>query len=156
MLEIPSSQLELWLTQYLWPFVRIGAALMTLPVFSGHYVPPRSRLVLAGALTVLIAPLLPLPSAAQIFSATGLVITVQQVVIGVAIGFALQIVFDSLAMGGQLLANSMGLSFAFNIDPLRGTGTPVPARPLITANSRSIACADGSSFATGPGFARIT
>jgi len=125
MLEIPSSQLELWLTQYLWPFVRIGAALMTLPVFSGHYVPPRSRLVLAGALTVLIAPLLPLPSAAQIFSATGLVITVQQVVIGVAIGFALQIVFDSLAMGGQLLANSMGLSFAFNIDPLRGTGTPV-------------------------------
>jgi len=28
-------------------------------------------------------------------------------------------------MGGQLLANSMGLSFAFNIDPLHGTGTPV-------------------------------
>jgi flagellar biosynthetic protein FliR len=28
-------------------------------------------------------------------------------------------------MGGQLLANTMGLSFAFNVDPLRGTGTPV-------------------------------
>jgi len=27
-------------------------------------------------------------------------------------------------MGGQLLANSMGLSFAFNVDPMRGTGTP--------------------------------
>ena len=52
-------------------------------------------------------------------------ITVQQIVIGVAIGFVLQIVFDALAMGGQLLANTMGLSFAFNVDPLRGTGTPV-------------------------------
>jgi flagellar biosynthetic protein FliR len=28
-------------------------------------------------------------------------------------------------MGGQLLANSMGLSFAFNVDPLRGASTPV-------------------------------
>jgi len=27
-------------------------------------------------------------------------------------------------MGGQLMANSMGLSFAFNVDPLRGTSTP--------------------------------
>ena len=26
-------------------------------------------------------------------------------------------------MGGQLLANSMGLSFAFNVDPLRGSST---------------------------------
>jgi flagellar biosynthetic protein FliR len=28
-------------------------------------------------------------------------------------------------MGGQLLANGMGLGFAFNVDPLRGTGTAV-------------------------------
>ncbi len=46
-------------------------------------------------------------------------------IIGVAVGFVLQIVFDALAMGGQLLANTMGLSFAFNVDPLRGTGAPV-------------------------------
>jgi flagellar biosynthesis protein FliR len=44
--------------------------------------------------------------------------------IGLALGFALQLVFDALALGGQLLANSMGLSFAFNVDPLRGSSTP--------------------------------
>ena len=44
--------------------------------------------------------------------------------IGVALGFALQILFDAVSMGGQLLANSMGLSFAFNVDPMRGTSTP--------------------------------
>jgi flagellar biosynthetic protein FliR len=59
------------------------------------------------------------------FSIQGLIITVQQLLIGVAIGFVLQVVFDALAMGGQLLANTMGLSFAFNVDPLRGTGAPV-------------------------------
>jgi flagellar biosynthesis protein FliR len=52
-------------------------------------------------------------------------VVIQQIVIGVAMGFALQLVFDALAMGGQLLSNSMGLGFAFNVDPLRGTGTPV-------------------------------
>jgi flagellar biosynthetic protein FliR len=59
------------------------------------------------------------------FSGAGLIVTLQQLLVGVAIGFVLQIVFDALAMGGQLLANTMGLSFAFNVDPLRGTGAPV-------------------------------
>jgi len=35
----------------------------------------------------------------------------------------LQVVFDALGLAGQLLANSMGLSFAFNVDPLRGSST---------------------------------
>jgi len=51
------------------------------------------------------------------------VIVAQQLLIGVALGFALQVVFDALGLAGQLLANSMGLSFAFNVDPLRGSST---------------------------------
>jgi hypothetical protein len=39
---------------------------------------------------------------------------------------------------------------------MRGTGTSVPCSPRITANSRSMACAEGSSLATGPGLDRIT
>lgn len=38
---------------------------------------------------------------------------------------------------------------------MRGTGTPVPARARMTLSSRSTACAEGSSFATGTGLARI-
>ena len=66
-----------------------------------------------------------MPPVSRRSPAPGLVITVQQIIIGVAIGFVLQIVFDALAMGGQLLANTMGLSFAFNVDPLRGASAPV-------------------------------
>jgi len=32
-------------------------------------------------------------------------------------------VFDAITLGGQLIANSMGLSYALTVDPVRGTGT---------------------------------
>ena len=37
-----------------------------------------------------------------------------------------------------------------------GTGTSLPASAPMTRNSRSMACAEGSSLATGPGLERIT
>jgi len=78
--------------------------------------------VLAAAITALVIPLVPPPAIAP-FSAQGFVVVAQQLLIGVAMGFALQVIFDSLGLAGQLLANSMGLSFAFNVDPLRGSST---------------------------------
>jgi flagellar biosynthetic protein FliR len=125
MISLTTGQIEAWMAAYLWPLLRIGACLMVAPVFGARFVPGRYRIILAGAVTLLIAPLLPAMPDVSPFSGQGLVITVQQLIIGVAIGFVLQIVFDALAMGGQLLANTMGLSFAFNVDPLRGASTPV-------------------------------
>jgi flagellar biosynthetic protein FliR len=123
-ITLTSGQIEGWIAAWLWPFLRIGACLMVAPVFGAGAVPARVRLVLAGAITLVVAPLVEQPDV-PMFSGAGVIIIVQQMVIGVAVGFVLQIVFDALAMGGQLLANTMGLSFAFNVDPLRGTGAPV-------------------------------
>ncbi len=123
MITLTTGQLEGWLAQLFWPFVRIGACLMVAPAFAAIAVPARIRVVLAGSIALLVAPLLPPPAIAP-FSAQGLVVTVQQIVIGAALGFALQIIFDAVSMGGQLLANSMGLSFAFNVDPMHGAETP--------------------------------
>jgi flagellar biosynthetic protein FliR len=124
MISISIGELEAWLIQYFWPFVRIGACLMVAPVVGAQFVPPRVRLIIAGAVTLLVAPLLPALEVRP-FSGEGLVITLHQVLIGAATGFVLQLIFDALAMGGQLLSNTMGLGFAFNVDPLRGAGTPV-------------------------------
>jgi flagellar biosynthesis protein FliR len=125
MISIAPGQIDAWLALYLWPFVRIGACLMVAPMFGAAFVPPRARIVLAGGITLVVAPLLPVVEGLTPFSAAGFIVTAQQAVIGVAIGFMLQVVFDALSMGGQLLSNSMGLSFAFNVDPLRGASTPV-------------------------------
>jgi flagellar biosynthetic protein FliR len=124
MISLTTGQLELWLAQYLWPFIRIGACFMMAPVFGAQFVPARVRLLLAAAVTLIVAPLVPPPQIAT-FSAAAIVVTIHQVIIGVATAFVLQLIFDALAMGGQLLSNSMGLGFAFNVDPLRGASTPV-------------------------------
>lgn len=124
MLALAPGQLEAWVAHAFFPFVRIGACLMVAPIFGARFVPARARLLLAVAVTALVLPLLP-PVPVKPLSVEGVVITVHQVLIGVATGFVLMVAFDALAMGGQLLANGMGLGFAFNVDPLRGTGTAV-------------------------------
>ncbi|HEU4486212.1 MAG TPA: flagellar biosynthetic protein FliR [Povalibacter sp.] len=124
MLSLSTGQLEAWLVQYFFPFIRIGACFMAAPVFAANFVPARVRLLLAGAVTIIIAPLMQAPDITP-FSLAGVIVTIQQIIIGLAIAFVLQLIFDALAMGGQLLSNTMGLGFAYNVDPLRGVGTPV-------------------------------
>jgi len=123
-INLDTNQLQHWIGALFWPFVRIGACLMIAPVFGASYVPKRLRVVLAGAITLAVAPLLPAVPDVALLSFDGVLITVQQLIIGAALSFALQLVFDALTLGGQLLANGMGLGFAFNLDPLRGVSTP--------------------------------
>jgi flagellar biosynthesis protein FliR len=122
MINLTTGQLEAWVAQAFFPFARIGACLMVAPVFGARFVPARTRILLAAAITALVVPMLPAPDIAP-FSGAGFVVVAQQLLIGVALGFALQVVFDALGLAGQVLANSMGLSFAFNVDPLRGSST---------------------------------
>lgn len=143
MLTIDIAQLEQWLGTALWPFLRIGACLMVAPLFGASYVPRRLRIVMAAALTLVVLPLMPRASLAPLLSADGVLITVQQVLIGVALGFVLQLVFDALALGGQLLANGMGLGFAFNMDPLRGVQTPALGQLYLVLGTLTFLALDG-------------
>jgi flagellar biosynthetic protein FliR len=140
---IELATLQHWLGLLFWPFVRIGACLMVAPVFGASYVPPRLRLILAGALTLAVAPLLPAITDVPLLSAAGALVTLQQMLIGAALGFALQMVFDALALGGQLLANGMGLGFAFNLDPLRGVTTPALGQLYVVLGTLTFLALDG-------------
>jgi flagellar biosynthesis protein FliR len=127
MITLNPDQIAHWLLQLFWPFVRIGACFMVAPLFGASMVPARVRVVLAAAMAALIAPRLPALPAVSPLSGAGVLITLQQVLIGVALGFCLQLAFDAVTLGGQMLANSMGLSFAFNLDPQRGGSSSTPA-----------------------------
>ena len=137
------AQIESWIGMAFWPFLRIGACLMVAPLFGASYVPPRVRIVLAGALTLVALPLIPRVDGLTLLSADGVITTVQQVVIGVAMGFALQLMFDALNLGGQLLANGMGLGLAFNIDPLRGVETPALGQLYVVLGTLTFIALDG-------------
>ena len=141
-IALTTGQLEAWVAQGFFPFVRVGACLMVAPMFGARFVPTRTRVVLAAAITALVAPLTPATGIAP-FSPEGFVVVAQQLLIGVALGFALQVVFDALGLAGQLLANSMGLSFAFNVDPLRGSSTAALGQLYIILATLTFLALDG-------------
>ena len=82
------------------------------------------RIALSVAVTVVISPLIPVTQPFDLSLATGFTV-LQEVLIGVAIGFCLQMIFDALIIAGQTIAMSMGLGFATMIDPQRGISVPV-------------------------------
>ena len=109
---------------YLWPLIRIGALLMVMPAMGGAFVPAKIRILLALALTMVIAPTIPTPPL-DVMSASGVLMLGRELLIGVVMGFVVQVVFDAIALGGQLISMSMGLGFAVFIDRQRGVNIPV-------------------------------
>ncbi len=124
-LEFTIETLLNHLSQYIWPFVRIGAFMMVMPVVGGAFVPVQIRLLLSLALTIVIAPVLPERVTVDFLSFAGMILTMQEVIVGVAMGFAVQLAFDAIALGGQVIAMSMGLGFAVFLDRERGVNIPV-------------------------------
>jgi flagellar biosynthetic protein FliR len=122
------AQLNAWLAAYIWPFIRIGSMLMATPVFNARQLPVKIRLLLALLITGVIAPTLPSLPVVDVLSHSGFVILLQQVLIGVMMGFILQLVFGALVFGGQVMAYSMGLGFASMVDPQNGVQVPVLAQ----------------------------
>ena len=139
------QQIEGWVGSAFWPFLRIGACLMVAPMFSASYVPPRVRIVLAGALTVVALPMIARPEGLTVLSVDGVVTTVQQIVIGAALGFVLQLLFDAINLGGQFIANGMGLGLALNIDPLLDVETPALGQLYVMLASLTFVSTAGRS-----------
>ncbi len=110
---------------WLWPLFRIGGMVMTAPVFGTRSVPPRVRLMLAVAITLVVAPLLPPGPPLDLTSPLMLFLIVQQVLIGVLMGFAVQLVFAAVITGGHTVAMQMGLGFSMMVDPQNGQQAPV-------------------------------
>ena len=124
-MEFTSAQISAWVGAYFWPFLRIGAMLLVAPVFGARMVPKPVRIGLGLAITVVVAPLLPAMPVVDALSPEGVLIVVHQLLIGVAMGFALQLVFGALVTAGQTVAMSMGLGFAALVDPQNGIQVPV-------------------------------
>ena len=142
-LQLTSGELSTMIGIYFWPFTRIIGMIMVAPVFSGSMVPPRIRVLVSVTLTLIIAPLIPTPPQISPLSMAGAFVTIQQLIIGVAMGFALQLVFDALIIAGQAAAMSMGLGFATAIDPQRGVNVPVVSQFLMVMATLVFLAIDG-------------
>lgn len=125
MITLGTEQIAIWLGSFFWPFVRISAMMMAAPVFGARMMPVRIRIVLAMTISVLTIPLLPPVPAVDPISLAAANILFQQILIGVATGLIIQMVFQSLVIAGEAIANGMGLGFARMVDPANGVQVPV-------------------------------
>lgn len=128
MLSLTTAQLTSFLAAFVFPMARILALVATAPVLGNRGVPARIRLGLGLALTLVIAPLAgPIPDISP-SSWEGLLILVQQIVIGTAMGLAMRVAFAAVDMAGELIGLQMGLGFANFFDPTQGSNAPVVAQ----------------------------
>ncbi len=120
-----AEELSQMLGSYFWPFVRIAALLMAMPVFSSTFVPVRVRLMLALGLTIIIAPVIPVVPLTDALSVEGVILILQQVLVGIVMGTIFHLVFAAFTIGGQIIAMQMGLGFSTMVDPINGAQVPV-------------------------------
>lgn len=127
MITFTSAQLDAWMAALFYPLTRILALFAAAPVFGGAGVPANIRLLLGLAVTIGLLPALPAMPEVPPASGMGLWIIAQQILIGLAMGYAMRIVFVAMDAAGELIGLQMGLGFATFYDPLNTARTPVVA-----------------------------
>ncbi|MEO6986076.1 MAG: flagellar biosynthetic protein FliR [Paralcaligenes sp.] len=121
-------QLYGWITAFIWPFLRLLALTGTAPLLGESAIPVRVKVGFAALTAVAIAPALgPMPAVAPA-SFAGLWIAMQQVLIGIALGLTMRMVFAAVQTAGDFIGLQMGLSFASFFDPGMGPNTTVLSR----------------------------
>ena len=130
-MEFGFAQATAFIGSLVWPMMRIGAMLLAMPVIGTRLVSTRVKVIITFLLAVLVLPLLPEVPQVEALSLQGMFISIQQVLIGVGLGFTLQLVFGALMIAGESIAMSMGLGFASMVDPANGVNVPVVSQLFI-------------------------
>jgi flagellar biosynthetic protein FliR len=120
MLTFTDTQVLAWITPLLWPFLRVLALFSALPVFAQRGVPARVRVALAFLIAVCAQATLPAMPLIALDSAPAILAIIQQVLIGVSLGFAVRIVFAAVEFAGELIGLQMGLNFSGFFNPMTG------------------------------------
>ncbi|MEO8835431.1 MAG: flagellar biosynthetic protein FliR [Caldimonas sp.] len=120
MLTFTEADVLGWVTPLLWPFLRVLALFSALPVFSQRSVPMRLRVGLAFLVAFCAQASIPAFAPIALDSPAAFVVVLQQVLVGVSLGFAVRIVFTAVEYAGELIGLQMGLNFAAFFNPMSG------------------------------------
>ena len=118
MLTFTEAQVLAWVTPILWPFLRVLSLFTSLPVIATSSVPARIRIGLAFLVAFCAQATIPPVAPIELASAAGFLAVVQQVLIGVSLGFAVRVVFTGVEFAGEVVGLQMGLNFAAFFNPM--------------------------------------
>ncbi len=126
MIQLHEHALQAVIAGFFWPFVRILAFITSAPILSGPAVPQRVKIGLAALLAFLVAPTLPGEALIGLDSPQGLATLIAQIILGLAMGMTINVVFAAVQFSGEIAGMQMGLNFAGFFDPqTQSEGTPV-------------------------------
>jgi flagellar biosynthesis protein FliR len=117
MITINSLDINALIAGFLWPFTRIMGLLAMAPLFGNRGIPARIKVALGLLLSAIVAPTIGALPQMDPMSVTGVLVLAQQFIIGIAMGFAMRIVFTAVELAGELVGMTMGLGFATFFDP---------------------------------------
>ena len=117
MLTLSEAQLAAWVSPIFWPFIRVLAVFTAAPVFSSKMFPVRARIALAFLVALACQASLPVAEVVGFNDPRALGVLMQQVVVGLCIGFAVRLVFAAVELAGEVVGFQMGLNFASFFDP---------------------------------------
>jgi flagellar biosynthetic protein FliR len=113
---------ELW--RLLFVMTRIGAALLAAPLFGAVGVPMQVRVIATAALAVLVSAWHPVATPPALFTLAGALAVAAEVLVGLALGFVLQLAFAAPVIAAEVIGGAMGMSIATAADPNSGAQSP--------------------------------
>ncbi len=113
---------EFW--RLMFAMTRIGGAMLAAPFFGAGNVPPQVRVIAAGAVAVLVCAWTPLAAPPALLSLNGVLIVLGELLIGLSLGFVLQLAFAAPTIAAELIGGAMGMAMATSVDPHSGSHSP--------------------------------
>jgi flagellar biosynthetic protein FliR len=117
-------------------FVRVGVVFAVVPFFSGEIIPRRVTALISLFLSYILMPVVPqVQIRAEDLNLLLLAsILIHQMLVGLALGLAIDVIFAGIQIGGELMGFQMGFSIANVVDPMTGASAPITSNVLyITA-----------------------
>ena len=121
-LSIPIAELQIFFLI----FLRVGAILMSMPILKSKSIPVLFKMGLALAASIILYPLLNrtafvVPEHLGSFA----VGAIGEILLGLSIGMAVNLIFVGLQLAGQISGYQMGMALARVMDPSAGEQVPL-------------------------------
>ena len=131
--------------------MRISTLMMLLPIFGDKTIPPTVKVLLSLSTAAILFPILRANGSIKVEDAaiwsetTGklLITLVSELLVGLAIGFASQLVFHAIQIAGDFMAQFMGMSMASQYDPHMESQTVVLGQLLSALAMLTFLSVDG-------------
>jgi flagellar biosynthetic protein FliR len=109
-------------------FLRLGAILMSIPIFGGKNIPFVFKAGLAISVSVILFPILEIEALPHHLEALPFGIGIlTEIMLGVMIGLSVNLIFAGVQLAGQLIGYQMGFAIANVMDPQTGNQASILA-----------------------------